>query len=97
MEKYLERYYLTLNRLSEFLIIVQVTSKEERSKVLDKLNKEPKMGNLILEIEDKKQYINNLEEKLRIVKLEFEKALIGYQDTIRLKEREITELEGIRT
>ncbi len=61
---------------------------------MDRLNKEPKIGNLILEIEDKKQYIGNLEEKLKMAKMEFEKAVATHQDTIRLKEMEIAELEG---
>lgn len=94
-EKHLERHYVTLNRLSEFLTMVQVASKEERSEVMDKLNKEPHMGNLILEIEDKKQYIGNLEEKLKAAKVEFEKAVASHQDAIRLKELEIAELEGV--
>lgn len=94
-EKHLERHYVTLNRLSEFLTMVQVASKEERSEVMDRLNKEPNMGNLLLEIEDKKQYIGNLEEKLKTAKLEFEKAVASHQDVIRLKEMEIAELEGV--
>ncbi len=94
-EKHLERHHVTLNRLSEFLAMVQVASKEDSSEVLDKLNKEPHMGNLILDIEDKKQYIDNLEEKLKAAKVGVEKAVASHQDTIRLKEPEIAELEGV--
>lgn len=94
-EKHLERHYVTLNRLSEFLTMVQVTFKEERFEVMDRLNKEPNVGNLILEIEDKKQYIENLEEKLKLAKSEFERAVATHQDAIRLKEMEIAELEGV--
>ena len=64
---------------------------------MERLNKEPKIGSLILEIKDKKQYINNLEEKLKIVKSDFKQVVAAHQDTIRLKEIEITELKGFES
>lgn len=96
-EKHLERLYVTLNRLSEFLTVIQVASKEERSEVMKRLNKEPKISNLILEIKDKKQYIDNLEKKLKTAKVKFEKAVTSHQDAIRSKEMEIAELEGVKS
>lgn len=64
---------------------------------MNRLNKEPNVGNLILKIEDKKQYIDNLEKKLKTAKVEFEKTITSHQNTIRLKEMEIAELEDIET
>ena len=95
-EKELERHYITLNRLSEFLTVVQVASKEDKALVMDGFNNENNLGNLMLEIEDKKQYIGNLEEKLKFAKHEFEASLASHEQAMALKEREIAELESLQ-
>ena len=95
-EKELERHYITLNRLSEFLTVVQVASKEDKALIMHGFSNENNLSNLILEVEDKKQYIGNLEEKLKFAKQEFETSLASHEQAIALKEREIAELEGLQ-
>ena len=94
-EKELERLYFTLNRLSEFLTMVQVASKDDKVVIIDAYNKGDNIGSLMLEIEDKKQSIGNLEDKLKMAKQEFEAALANHQQAMELKEMEIAELEGL--
>ena len=90
----LERHYFTLNRLSEFLTIVQISSREDKAVVMNCFNNDNSIGNLILDIEAKKQLIANLEDKLGMAKKEYEYSVACHQEAIHIKDSEIAELEG---
>ena len=95
-EKELKRHYITLNRLSEFLTVVQVASKEDKALIIHSFSNKNNLSNLILEVKDKKKYIGNLKKKLKFAKQEFETSLASHKQAIALKEREIAELEGLQ-
>lgn len=93
-EQELKRHYFTLNRLSEFLTMVQVSSREDKAVVMDYFNNDHSIGNLMLDIEAKKQLIANLEHKLDIAKKEYEYSVSSHHEAIQMKDTEIAELEG---
>jgi len=80
-ERELERHYFTLNRLSEFLTMVQVSSGEGKAVVMNYFNNDHNIGNLLLDIEAKRQLIANLEYRLDIAKNEHEYP-ISWQGTL---------------
>lgn len=92
-ERELDRHFFTLNRLSEFLTMVQMAT-GDKTVVMDGSNKENNLGNLMLELEDKKQYIDNLEDKLKMAKQEYEQRLTGHQEALETRDRAIAELES---
>ena len=53
--------------------------KEDKALIIYGFNNESNISNLILEVEDKKQYIGNLEEKLKFAKYKFKTLLASYK------------------
>ncbi len=95
-ERELEHYYFTLNRLSDFLTLVQVSSREEKSIVMNYFNNNHSIGILSLDIEAKRQHIANLEHKLDITKQEYEYSITSHQEAIEVKVSDANELDGDR-
>lgn len=93
-ERELERYYFTLNRLSEFLTMVQVSSRQDKAIVMDYCNNDHNIGNLLLDIEAKRQLITNLEHKLDIAKDAYGYSITSHQEATEVRVPEATELDG---
>lgn len=95
-EKNLERYWSTLKGLSEFLTMVQVTSSEDKAVVTTSLLSEGgnDIGSLLMEIENKKEYIQILEEEHRLYKQALDEGgYCQFDDVEKTKDWPIAELE----
>lgn len=65
-KKNLERYWLTLKDLSKFLTIIQITSSEDKTIVITTLLlKDNNIESLLINIENKKEYIRILKDEHR--------------------------------
>lgn len=93
-ERELERYYFTLNRLSEFLTMVQVSSRQDKAIVMDYYNNDHNIGNLLLDIEAKRQLITNLEHKLDVAKDAYGYSIASHQEATKVRVPEATKLDG---
>ncbi len=95
-EKNLERYWSTLKGLSEFLTMVQVTSSEDKAVVMSGLLSEGNdIGSLLMDIENKKEYIQILEEEQRHYRQQQnEGAHPPFEDVLKIKDWPVAELEG---
>lgn len=97
MEKNLERYWSTLKGLSEFLTMVQVSSSEDKAVVTTGLLSEGgnDIGSLLMDIENKKEYIQILEEEHRSCKQALEEGgFCQFDDAVKHTDWPVAELEG---
>jgi len=94
-EKNLERYWSTLKGLSEFLTMVQVTSSEDKAVVMTTLLSEGNdIGSLLIDIENKKEYIQILEDEHRRYKHSVEQGdYPHFNDTLKVSDWPAAELD----